>query len=72
MLMRGIVALAGAVTVLPVHALGRWLGGGGSPEGSAAGRAEWSGALAGLLIVFSPLYNEGSPAAAGTRCSTAS
>jgi hypothetical protein len=60
MLMRGIVALAGAVTVLPVHALGRWLGGGGSPEGSAVGRAEWSGALAGLLIVFSPLYNEGS------------
>jgi hypothetical protein len=59
MLMRGVVALAGAVTVLPVHALGRWLGGGG-PGGETTRRAEWSGALAGLLIVFSPLYNDGS------------
>lgn len=58
MLLRGVVALLGALTVLPVHALGRWLGRSGGAGGGA--RAAWSGALAGLLIVVSPLYNDGS------------
>ena len=48
LLMRLVVALAGAATVLPVFAVGRRL------AGPAAG------ALGALLIVFSPLYNDGS------------
>lgn len=52
MLMRSVVAVLGALTVLPVHALGRRLG--------RSARPEWAGALAGLLIVVSPLYNAGS------------
>ncbi len=48
LLLRLVPALAGAATVLPIHALGRRL------AGPAAG------AVGGLLIVFSPLYNDGS------------
>lgn len=48
LLMRLLVALAGAATVLPVFAVGRRLAGPGA------------GAVGALLIVFSPLYNDGS------------
>ncbi|HLE83760.1 MAG TPA: glycosyltransferase family 39 protein [Thermoanaerobaculia bacterium] len=48
LVMRLVVALAGAATALPVFALGRRLAG---PLAGAAGA---------LLIVFSPLYNDGS------------
>jgi hypothetical protein len=48
LLLRGVVALLSALTLLPVFALGRRLAG------------PFGGALAALLLAFQPLYNEGS------------
>jgi 4-amino-4-deoxy-L-arabinose transferase-like glycosyltransferase len=51
LLLRGVVALLSALTVVPVFRLGERFGG---RFGSLAG------ALAALLLIFSPLYNDGS------------
>lgn len=48
LLLRGVVALLSALTVVPVFFLARRLAG------------PWAGALGGLLLAFQPLYNEGS------------
>lgn len=48
LVLRGVVALLSALTVVPVYLVAERLGG------------RWAGAAGGLLIVFSPLYNAGS------------
>ncbi len=48
LLLRGVVALLSALTVVPVFRIAERLGG------------RTAGALASLLLIFSPLYNEGS------------
>ncbi|MBV8200825.1 MAG: glycosyltransferase family 39 protein [Acidobacteria bacterium] len=55
LLLRGVVALLSALTVVPVYKLAARLAGGGA---AWTGRA--AGALAAALLVFSDLYNEGS------------
>jgi 4-amino-4-deoxy-L-arabinose transferase-like glycosyltransferase len=55
LLLRGVVALLSALTVVPVYKLAeRLIGGGAAWTGRAAG------ALAAALLIFSDLYNEGS------------
>jgi 4-amino-4-deoxy-L-arabinose transferase-like glycosyltransferase len=46
LLLRGLSALFGALTTIPVFVVAQRIGG------------RWAGALGGLLIVFSPIYNE--------------
>jgi 4-amino-4-deoxy-L-arabinose transferase-like glycosyltransferase len=48
LLLRALVALAGAFTVWPVFRIGERL------------LSPWAGALGGLFVIFSPLYNSGS------------
>ena len=48
LVLRGVVALLSALTVVPVYLVAERLGG------------RWAGAAGALLIVFSPLYNAGS------------
>jgi hypothetical protein len=48
LVLRGVVALLSALTVVPVYLIGERLGG------------RWAAAAGALLIVFSPLYNAGS------------
>jgi 4-amino-4-deoxy-L-arabinose transferase-like glycosyltransferase len=55
LLLRGVVALLSALTVVPVYKLAERLMGGGA---AWAGRA--AGALAAALLILSDLYNEGS------------
>ncbi len=54
LMLRGVVALLSALTVVPVYRLGRWLAGAGAPSGRAAG------ILAAGLLILSDLFNEGS------------
>ncbi len=54
LLLRGVVALLSALTVLPVYGIARRLAGGGRRTGLAAAL------LAAALLVVSDLYNEGS------------
>jgi Dolichyl-phosphate-mannose-protein mannosyltransferase len=62
LLLRGVVALLSALTVVPVYELARRSSGGGAAGDSAAapwvGRA--AGALAATLLIASDLFNEGS------------
>lgn len=67
LVMRSVSALLGALTVVPVYALARstgrlaGLGGRGGPASPPAPTEELAAAaFAALLLVFSPLYNEGS------------
>jgi len=55
LLLRAVVALLSALTVVPVYKLAAWASGGAPPW---LGRA--AGALAAALLIFSDLYNEGS------------
>ena len=48
LVLRSVVGLLSALTVLPVFRIGEWMGG------------VWAGALGSLLLILSPLYNEGS------------
>jgi 4-amino-4-deoxy-L-arabinose transferase-like glycosyltransferase len=54
LLLRCVVALLSALTVVPVYRVARWLAGTHRPAGRAAG------VLAALLLIVSDLYNEGS------------
>ncbi len=48
LVLRSVVGLLSALTVVPVYRIGERMGG------------IWAGALGSLLLIFSPLYNEGS------------
>jgi hypothetical protein len=59
LLLRGVVALLSALTVVPVYLLARRLIGGG-PESGAPWVGRAAGALAAALLICSDLFNEGS------------
>jgi 4-amino-4-deoxy-L-arabinose transferase-like glycosyltransferase len=66
LLLRGVVALLSALTVVPVYELARRAGGAGAAAGAGAAgaAAPWvgraAGALAAALLIASDLFNEGS------------
>src|SRR5579864_2375627 len=67
LLLRGVVALLSALTVVPVYELARRAGGAGAAAGAdaaAGAAAPWvgraAGALAAALLIASDLFNEGS------------
>jgi len=64
LLLRGVVALLSALTVVPVYELARRAFGAGAGAGAAAAVAPWvgraAGALAAALLIASDLFNEGS------------